>query len=199
MGRAPQISQRPGEIDPNKLANEIALLEGFLTLARSIGSNAKGEKLISQLPAVLDEVVERGGKRKAVIFTESVRTQRYLYEILSGNGYAGKIVLMNGSNSDKESQRVYAEWKQDNKKSHTISGSKSADMKSAIVSAFKSEDKSILIATESGAEGINLQFCSLLINFDLPWNPQRVEQRIGRCHRYGQKIDVTVVNMLKSQ
>ena len=68
-------------------------------------------------------------------------------------------------------------------------------MKAAVVEAFR-DRKTILIATESGAEGINLQFCSLLVNFDLPWNPQRVEQRIGRCHRYGQKIDVTVVNFL---
>ena len=68
-------------------------------------------------------------------------------------------------------------------------------MKAAIVEAFR-DSKTILIATESGAEGINLQFCSLIVNFDLPWNPQRVEQRIGRCHRYGQKIDVLVVNLL---
>lgn len=53
-----------------------------------------------------------------------------------------------------------------------------------------------MIATEAGAEGINLQFCSLVINYDLPWNPQRIEQRIGRCHRYGQKHDVVVVNFL---
>jgi SNF2 family DNA or RNA helicase len=68
-------------------------------------------------------------------------------------------------------------------------------MKAAIVEAFR-DKKTIMIATESGAEGINLQFCSLVVNFDLPWNPQRVEQRIGRCHRYGQKIDVSVVNFL---
>ncbi|RUX58192.1 helicase SNF2, partial [Mesorhizobium sp. M7A.F.Ca.US.014.04.1.1] len=183
-------------IDPKKLAAEIAELDGYLALARSIGSNSKGDKLLSQLPGVLDEVVARGGKRKAVIFTESVRTQRYLAEILSQSGYDGQIVLMNGSNSDKESQKVYAAWKKEKEGTDAVSGSKSADMKSAIVSAFKSDDKSILIATESGAEGINLQFCSLIINFDLPWNPQRIEQRIGRCHRYGQKIDVTVVNML---
>ena len=53
-----------------------------------------------------------------------------------------------------------------------------------------------MIATEAGAEGINLQFCSLVVNYDLPWNPQRIEQRIGRCHRYGQKHDVVVVNFL---
>ena len=53
-----------------------------------------------------------------------------------------------------------------------------------------------MIATEAGAEGVNLLFCSLVINYDLPWNPQRVEQRIGRCHRYGQKFDVVVINFI---
>lgn len=53
-----------------------------------------------------------------------------------------------------------------------------------------------MIATEAAAEGINLQFCSLVVNYDLPWNPQRIEQRIGRCHRYGQRYDVVVVNFL---
>ncbi|WP_298962958.1 SNF2-related protein [uncultured Roseibium sp.] len=183
-------------VDQAKLAAEIAELEGYLDLARSIGNNSKGDKLLKRLPEVLDEVVARGGQRKAVIFTESVRTQKYLAEILSQNGYAGEVVLMNGSNSDPESQKIYKEWLTEKAGTDAVSGSKAADMKSAIVHAFKSDKKTILIATESGAEGINLQFCSLLINFDLPWNPQRVEQRIGRCHRYGQKIDVTVVNML---
>lgn len=58
------------------------------------------------------------------------------------------------------------------------------------------EQATILLATEAAAEGVNLQFCSLIINYDLPWNPQRVEQRIGRCHRYGQKHDVVVVNFI---
>ena len=53
-----------------------------------------------------------------------------------------------------------------------------------------------MIATEAAAEGINPQFSSLVVNYDLPWNPQRIEQRIGRCHRYGQKFDVVVVNFL---
>ena len=51
-----------------------------------------------------------------------------------------------------------------------------------------------MIATEAGAEGINLQFCSLVVNYDMSWNPQRIEKRIGRCHRYGQKNDVVVVH-----
>lgn len=183
-------------IDPAKLAAEIAELETYLELAHSIGKNSKGEVLLSQLPAVLDEIANKGGKRKAVIFTESVRTQMYLNDLLGRHGYGGQIVLMNGSNSDVDSKATYAAWKARHAGTDKISGSKTADMKAAIVEAFKSDDKTILIATESGAEGINLQFCSLLINFDLPWNPQRVEQRIGRCHRYGQLIDVTVVNML---
>jgi hypothetical protein len=68
-------------------------------------------------------------------------------------------------------------------------------MRSALVDHFR-ERGQIMIATEAAAEGINLQFCSLVVNYDLPWNPQRIEQRIGRCHRYGQKHDVVVVNFL---
>jgi ERCC4-related helicase len=182
-------------VDSEKLRAEIAELTAYRDLAQSIRSNAKGEKLIEALGGVLDEIEAKNGQRKAVIFTESVRTQRYLSELLSANGYEGRIALMNGTNADSTSQAIYADWRARHAGTDAISGSKTADMKAAIVEAFKN-DKTILIATESGAEGINLQFCSLLINFDLPWNPQRVEQRIGRCHRYGQKIDVMVINLL---
>lgn len=189
----------PGAVDPVKLKAEIELLTGFLELARRIPENAKGRALLDNLGKVLDVISAKpGGLRKAVIFTESIRTQKYLADLLSANGYAGQIVLMNGSNSDQLSQELYDAWKKKHTGTDAISGSKSADMKAAIVEAFR-EDKTILIATESGAEGINLQFCSLLINFDLPWNPQRVEQRIGRCHRYGQKLDVMVVNFLNTK
>jgi superfamily II DNA or RNA helicase len=183
-------------VTPEMIEAEILELQDFLALANSISKNAKGEELLKQLPKVLDEIEAKGGARKAVIFTESVRTQHYLRSLLESHGYDGRIVLMNGSNSDEQSRATYAAWKERNQGSDKLSNSKSADMKAAIVEAFKGDDKTILIATESGAEGINLQFCSLIVNFDLPWNPQRVEQRIGRCHRYGQRIDVTVVNML---
>lgn len=76
-----------------------------------------------------------------------------------------------------------------------MTGSRTADMRAALVDYFR-EQASIMIATEAAAEGINLQFCSMVVNYDLPWNPQRIEQRIGRCHRYGQKYDVVVVNFL---
>lgn len=182
-------------IDPAKLRAEIALLEEYRTLALSIGQNEKGNKLINALPGVLDKIVEKGGQRKVVIFTESVRTQHYLAQLLADNGYADETVLLNGQNADPQSKAILKDWLAKHKGTDAVSGSKTADMKAAVVEAFR-DKKTILIATESGAEGINLQFCSLLVNFDLPWNPQRVEQRIGRCHRYGQKIDVTVVNFL---
>src|SRR5690606_39718415 len=68
----------------------------------------------------------------------------------------------------------------------------------ALIEHFR-DHAAILIATEAAAEGLNLQFCSLVINYDLPWNPQRIEQRIGRCHRYGQKHDVVVINFLNER
>jgi hypothetical protein len=182
-------------LDPHKLKAEIDELNRYRELALRIPVNAKGEHLLAKLPEVLDEIVARGGQRKAVIFTESVRTQRYLAELLSERGYAGRIVLLNGTNGDRESQALYAAWMKRHQGTDAISGSPTADRRAAVVEAFR-DDKDIMIATESGAEGINLQFCSLVVNFDLPWNPQRVEQRIGRCHRYGQKIDVTVVSFL---
>lgn len=184
--------------NPEMIVREIKELVGYRDLASSISSNAKGERLIRELPALLDAVVAKGGARKAVVFTESVRTQTYLADLLSQNGFAGQIALLNGSNSDPRSGRIYADWLARHAGTDRISGSKTADMKAAVVEAFR-DSKTILIATESGAEGINLQFCSLLVNYDLPWNPQRVEQRIGRCHRYGQKIDVTVVNLLNTK
>ena len=76
-----------------------------------------------------------------------------------------------------------------------VSNSPTADKRAALVDYFRDE-AAIMIATEAAAEGINLQFCNLVVNYDLPWNPQRIEQRIGRCHRYGQKFDVVVVNFL---
>ena len=166
-----EILDEPEAIDQKKLADEIEELAAYRDLALSIKANAKGEKLISKLPEVMDEIVRLGGQRKAVIFTESVRTQKYLANLLGENGYEGQVVMMNGSNNDPDSRQIYADWLERHQGTEAISGSRAADMKAAIVDAFKSDEKSILIATESGAEGINLQFCSLLVNFDLPWNP----------------------------
>lgn len=179
-----------------KLSQEIAQLTEFRNLAQSISSNAKGQALLAVLEKALAMTEQLGGQRKAVVFTESCRTQQYLNELLEANGYQGRTVLLNGSNNDPQSRAIYQEWLEEHKGSARISGSKPSDMKAALVDRFRSDKADILISTEAGGEGINLQFCSVLINYDLPWNPQKVEQRIGRVHRYGQKNDVVVVNFV---
>ena len=186
------------ERDREAIKAELALLRSFADLAKSITTNSKGENLLTALQKGFDKISELGGQKKAVIFTESRRTQDYLYNLLSHNGYEGKIVFLNGSNNDVMSKEIYAAWKERHKGDGMISGSRQADMKAAVVEAFRDE-ASILIGTEAAAEGINLQFCSIIVNYDLPWNPQRIEQRIGRCHRYGQKNDVVVINFLNNK
>ncbi|HIJ21566.1 MAG: DEAD/DEAH box helicase [Gammaproteobacteria bacterium] len=180
----------------NQLQLEIDLLQQCQNMAREIKINAKGEALLRTLGKAMDMTENVGGQHKAVVFTESCRTQQYLHTLLSEQGYQGRVVLLNGSNSDSESKQIYQQWLQHNSGSARVSGSKTADMKAAIVDRFRSEAADILISTEAGGEGINLQFCSILVNYDLPWNPQKVEQRIGRVHRYGQKNDVVVVNFV---
>jgi ERCC4-related helicase len=170
-------------------------LEEYYLLAKSIKENSKAEALLIALEKGFEKLRMLGANEKAVIFTESRRTQAYLREFLERNGYAGKIVLFNGENQDEQAKQIYEQWIEKHQRDDKITGSKTADMRAALVEYFK-EQASIMIATESASEGINLQFCSLVVNYDLPWNPQRIEQRIGRCHRYGQKHDVVVINFL---
>jgi ERCC4-related helicase len=185
-------------IDRASLKEELGELRTYAALAEEIHHNAKGDALLKALDAAFKKAADLGAPRKAVIFTESRRTQSYLQDFLGKQGYAGEIVLMNGTNTDPGSRAIYEAWKERHAGSDLISGSKSADTKAAIVEEFK-DRATLLIATESAAEGVNLQFCSLVVNYDLPWNPQRIEQRIGRCHRYGQKHDVVVVNFLNKR
>ena len=176
------------------IQREIVDLEEFRSLAISIKHNAKGQRSWRRSTR-LRRGRPLGAARKAMVFTESRRTQEYLQRVLADSPYSEGVVLFNGSNTDPLSRAIYAEWLNRHAGTDRVTGSKSADMRSALVDYFR-EQGQIMIATEAGAEGINLQFCSLVVNYDLPWNPQRIEQRIGRCHRYGQKHDVVVVNFL---
>lgn len=185
-------------VDPSLLREETVLLREYADRAERIAQNAKGEALLVALATALEKTSALGAARKAVVFTESRRTQQYLFEHLSRNGYDGHLVLMNGTNTDLHSKDIYEAWRARHEGEDTVSGSKPVDIKAAIVEEFR-DRSSILIATEAAAEGINLQFCSLVVNYDLPWNPQRIEQRIGRCHRYGQQHDVVVVNFLNKR
>lgn len=171
-------------------------LESYYELARSITKNSKGRALLLALEEGFNKMRELGANEKAVIFTESRRTQKYLKEMLAQQGY--NVVLFNGQNSDSDAKRIYEWWIEKHQYDDKITGSKTADMRAALVEYFR-EHADIMVATESASEGINLQFCSLVVNYDLPWNPQRIEQRIGRCHRYGQKYDVVVINFLNQK
>jgi SNF2 family DNA or RNA helicase len=185
-------------VDRQKLDDEIAELDRYITWARSIQTDSKVRALLSGLEIGFKELHRMGAARKAVVFTESLRTQRYLRDFLEANGYAGRIVLFSGANSDEQARKIYEQWHSLNKPLGRTSESRVADQRLSLIEHFR-DHADILIATESAAEGINLQFCSLVINYDLPWNPQRVEQRIGRCHRYGQRHDVVVINFLNER
>lgn len=183
------------ELDIENIKTEVKSLKEFSLLAKSISKNSKGEKLFTALEKGFEEAEKKGASKKALIFTESTRTQEYLRKNLESRGYAGQVVLFNGSNNDNKSREIYKAWLEQHQGTDRITGSRTADMRAALVDCFR-DSATIMIATEAAAEGINLQFCSLVVNYDLPWNPQRIEQRIGRCHRYGQKHDVVVVNFL---
>lgn len=190
-----ELETDTSEVNRAFVEAELNELRSFRDLALSIEHNAKGEALLKALERAFRETARLGGARKAIIFTESRRTQDYLLGLLAQTEYADGLLLFNGSNTDERSKRIYADWVVANKGSDRITGSRTADMRSALVDYFR-EKGTIMIATEAAAEGINLQFCSLLVNYDLPWNPQRIEQRIGRCHRYGQQHDVVVLNFV---
>lgn len=157
-------------VTPRRLEKEVARLESLAALAARIRVSAKTKALLTALERAFLDFTARGWPEKAVIFTESRRTQDALFETLRDAGY--RVALLSGQSGD-------------------------ADARAAIVNDFRHRAQ-ILILTEAGAEGLNLQFANLVVNYDLPWNPQRIEQRIGRCHRYGQTRDVVVLNFLAS-
>ena len=154
--------------------------------------------MLTALDVGFQKMTEMGAARKAVIFTESRRTQDWLLNHLNNQGFSDQVVTFNGTNKDDSTGKIYTDWLEANKDTGRITRSRQVDMRAAILDHFKNS-ASILIATEAGAEGLNMHFCSMVINFDLPWNPQRIEQRIGRCHRYGQKYDVVVINFLNEK
>jgi len=186
------------EKDIQSIKEEISLLKETHKVAEKIIRNSKGEVLQTALNKGFEEAQKKGASKKAIIFTESTRTQAYLLDILGRTEYAGKVVIFNGTNNNPTARAILKKWMEKNKDTDRVTSSATANMRAALVDCFR-DDAVIMIATEAAAEGINLQFCSLVVNYDLPWNPQRIEQRIGRCHRYGQKHDVVVVNFLNKK
>ena len=193
-----EAENAPRTIDRQKLSEEIDILQRLATWAHSIGTDTKTKALLTALDIGFEQMAATGAARKALIFTESRRTQEYLKTYLESHGYLGQVVLFNGTNSGPETTLIYERWVEKNLDTGRSSGSRAVDVRTSLIEHFRDEG-SILLATEAAAEGINLQFCSLVINYDLPWNPQRIEQRIGRCHRYGQRHDVVVINFLNER
>jgi hypothetical protein len=194
-----QISEIvPSAIDRKRLREEIDELQRLASWARSIGTDTKSRALLKALKIGFEQMETTGARRKALIFTESRRTQEHLKAFLEGSGYREQVVVFNGTNGGSEATAIYEQWLAKNEGKGLASGSRDVDIRTALIEHFRDE-AAIMLATEAGAEGLNLQFCSLVINYDLPWNPQRIEQRIGRCHRYGQKHDVVVINFLNER
>lgn len=149
------------------LETEIEMLKECVNLA-NLASRGRLDAKMTELLYLLDEFkrIENDPKLKFIIFTEFVETQKFIQEVLEQHGF--KTALINGSMSldCKVEQREF----------------------------FRNEAQ-VLISTDAGGEGVNLQFCRIMIQYDLPWNPMRLEQRIGRIDRIGQEYDVKIVNL----
>lgn len=177
------------------IKKEIKELDEYYNLAIKIKENTKGVALIKALKDLFKQAKENKWPEKALIFTESTRTQDYLTRLLRDAKIS--CTEFNGSNNSPESREAYEKWRKEFPEAAT-QGSVGANVRQALIYDFQ-KNKQVFLTTEAGAEGLNLQFCNIVINYDLPWNPQRVEQRIGRCHRYGQKYQVVVANFLNTK
>jgi len=151
-----------------RMEEELSELRACARAARAIRTNAKGDALVRGLDRAFTVARACGWPEKAVVFTEFRATQEHLRGLLASRGLS--VTCLSGDSGGPERRQ-------------------------SLVEEFRDRTQ-VLLMTEAGAEGLNLQFCNLVVNYDLPWNPQRVEQRIGRCHRYGQSRDVLVVNFL---
>lgn len=150
------------------MENEIEILENCVDLARKASTGRQDFKM-KKLLEIIDRVIfdERNPDIKFIIFTEFIETQSYIKDMLENLGYS--VTLFNGKMN--------------------------LDEKIASKNRFKNECQ-FLVTTDSGGEGINLQFCHVMINYDLPWNPMKIEQRIGRIDRIGQTNDVKIFNFV---
>ncbi len=197
-----EIDESPEEptpqIDGATLGAELVRVEDFVARARSLPNDAKARSFQEAIKVVLDLGRDGRGSGKAVVFTESITTQEYLRRLLLDIGLQDDdITLFRGVNDHERAQQALARWKQEEAARFPsgVRPSREVAVRLALVHEFRTRSK-VLVCTEAGAKGLNLQFCETVINYDLPWNPQRIEQRIGRCHRYSQQRDVTVVNFI---
>lgn len=192
-------SDDPVTVAPRRLEDELKRVTRLAQRARSLSVDSKARQAIAAIRMVLARGDAQEGSGKVVIFTEAISTQDYLRDVLIASGALtdDQITLFRGQNTGPRVQAALARWQAEvgERMPVAVRPSPSVAVRLALVHEFATRSV-VFISTEAGAKGLNLQFCDTVINYDLPWNPQRIEQRIGRCHRYGQTRDVTVVNFL---
>jgi len=182
---------------PEAIAGELQRVRSFVQRARALPSDAKAQALIRAVRMVIERAARGQGSGKVVVFTESITTQDYLRQILCESGLLsdGEVTLFRGQNEGPRVAEALERWRVDElaRLPKTAHPTREIATRLALVHEFRTRSK-VFISTEAGGKGLNLQFADTLINYDLPWNPQRIEQRIGRIHRYGQTTDVLVIN-----
>lgn len=145
---------------------EIAELQEIISVAKQAEFQHPDVKVETLLDTI-DSILSEDSNQKIIVFTEFVATQEYLQNILIGRGYAVSV----------------------------LNGSMSIDERNIALQDFR-DRANIFISTDAGGEGLNLQFSNIIINYDLPWNPMKIEQRCGRADRIGQKRDVHIYNFI---
>lgn len=186
------------EVDLEALEQDHKTINSLISLARGVvnsSADIKKTKLLEIIRQLKQYSNDGVASDKVVIFTESKKTLESLFEYLEENGFKNLVTTFSGTNEGVVGERALELWKDEVGKHLTVIPDESAMVRGALIHEFRTKTK-IFIATEAGAKGLNLQFCNCLINYDLPWNPQRIEQRIGRVHRYGQKHDVVIINFI---
>jgi adenine-specific DNA-methyltransferase len=201
VAEEPTVESDQHTPEPEQAREELKRVRDYVARARALGTDSKALALIKAAKLVLERGERGQGSGKLVIFTESLATQDYLAELLleSRIVQADDVTLFRGNNDGPRVAAAFERWRAETGNPPIARSRSSRDIaiRLALVHEFRTRSR-IFISTESGAKGLNLQFCETLVNYDLPWNPQRIEQRIGRCHRYGQRRDVTVINFLAS-
>ncbi|MBL4685113.1 MAG: hypothetical protein JKY37_11030, partial [Nannocystaceae bacterium] len=192
-----EVDEGPPPPD-NVIRQELQRVRDLVTRAESLPRDSKAEQLVRAVRLALTRPT---GSGKAVIFTESITTQEYLRDLLIEAEVVttNDVTLFRGDNRGARANAALARWDKEvgAKMPERTRPSRGVAIRLALVHEFSTRSR-VFISTEAGAKGLNLQFCDTLINYDLPWNPQRIEQRIGRCHRYGQTRGVLVINFINT-
>ena len=191
-----------GEVEErDALRGDREMVEGEIDLLEKLlAQDVKRDRKLDELLRLIDHVAkesERGAEEKVLIFTEYRETQRHLVRVLEGRYGKGSVVVIHGGmklerqgETEQDLQAVWAPFARDG-------ALEAPTTKRTSQRLFRDHAKvRFLVSTEAGAEGINLQFCHICVNYDLPWNPMRVEQRVGRVYRFGQPKVVQVYHLL---